>query len=166
MRKGNFIYMDTPKLPNQLAINKSDHEMNPKTIAVIAFLRDNMSSNLSMKQLAYAANASPSHVGHVFRLDTGLTPFQYLKLVRLESSRELLETSLLSIKEIASRVGFGDVSHFVRDFKNHFGCWPREYRIKFHQKLIPDPAIKKRLFRENLNELSIQGETKIQAVQD
>ena len=50
----------------------------------------------------------------------------------MEKARELLESdehSQLGIKEIATHVGFGDLSHFVRDFETRFGLSPKRYRI-------------------------------------
>ena len=40
----------------------------------------------------------------------------------------LLSTTFLSIKEVMVRVGFGDESHFVKDFKKIYGMTPTEYR--------------------------------------
>jgi AraC-like DNA-binding protein len=42
----------------------------------------------------------------------------------------LLTTTFLSVKEIASRVGLADESHFVRDFKRIYGMTPSEYRTR------------------------------------
>ena len=42
----------------------------------------------------------------------------------MEKARYLLETSLLSVKEITHSVGLNDESHFVRDFKKAYGVPP------------------------------------------
>ena len=75
-----------------------------------------------------AVNLSASRLRHLFTQQLGLPPSEYLKLCRLESARELFETTFLSVKEVAATVGAGDVSHFVRDFKARFGNSPTAYR--------------------------------------
>jgi transcriptional regulator GlxA family with amidase domain len=46
----------------------------------------------------------------------------------MEKAKELLERSLLSVKEVAGRVGVADMSHFVRDFEQRYGLAPLRYR--------------------------------------
>jgi hypothetical protein len=46
----------------------------------------------------------------------------------MERAGDLLETSFLSVKEIAHAVGLNDESHFVRDFKTIYGVTPTRYR--------------------------------------
>jgi hypothetical protein len=48
----------------------------------------------------------------------------------MERARHLLETSFLSVKEIAHQVGLNDESHFVRDFKKAYGEPPTRYRLR------------------------------------
>jgi len=57
-----------------------------------------------------------------------MAPLKYLKLFRLQSARELLENSHLTVKQVMFAVGFSDESHFVRDFENRFGLSPVRYR--------------------------------------
>jgi hypothetical protein len=49
----------------------------------------------------------------------------------MERAKNLLESSFLSVKEIAYRVGMNDESHFVRDFKATYGSSPSCYRTAF-----------------------------------
>ena len=46
----------------------------------------------------------------------------------MKEATVLLSTTFLSVKEIMVRVGFGDESHFVKDFKKIYGITPTEYR--------------------------------------
>ena len=54
----------------------------------------------------------------------------------MERARHLLETSFLSVKEIAHQVGLNDESHFVRDFKKAYGEPPTRYRIRSRGELM------------------------------
>ena len=51
--------------------------------------------------------------------------------LRMERAKGLLESSFLSVKEIAFQVGLNDESHFVRDFKSTYGYSPAIYRLQF-----------------------------------
>lgn len=54
----------------------------------------------------------------------------FLKLLRMEKASEILQEpdGFLQIKEIAYRVGYRDVSRFVRDFRNFSGYAPTAFR--------------------------------------
>ena len=60
-----------------------------------------------------------------------MPPIKYLRLLRMERAKGLLESSFLSVKEIAFQVGLNDESHFVRDFKSTYGFSPAIYRLQF-----------------------------------
>ena len=67
-----------------------------------------------------------------------MPPIRYLRLLRMERARNLLESSFLSVKEIAYQVGLNDESHFVRDFKSTYGFSPALYRSNFKNKAAVD----------------------------
>jgi hypothetical protein len=66
-----------------------------------------------------------------------MPPIRYLRLLRMERAKDLLESSFLSVKEIAFQVGLNDESHFVRDFKSTYGFSPALYRSQFKNKSVP-----------------------------
>jgi AraC-like DNA-binding protein len=65
---------------------------------------------------------------HLFKADTNMTAAQYLKFLRLQMARQLIESTFLSTKEIMQRVGIRDESHFVRDFRKTYGLPPASYK--------------------------------------
>jgi AraC-like DNA-binding protein len=85
--------------------------------------------NDSLKDVAKHLRMSRSHLRHLFRKNIGMPPKKYLKLVRLQSARDLIGGTLLSIKEVAVKVGYCDSSHFVRDFKVQYGVTPTQIRV-------------------------------------
>jgi AraC-like DNA-binding protein len=95
-------------------------------------MRDNLHKDLSLSRLAQSVNLSVWRLCHVFRTDVGMSPIQYLRLLRMEKAKHLLETSFLSVKEITHDVGLNDESHFVRDFKAVYGFPPTRYRNLFN----------------------------------
>ena len=80
--------------------------------------------------LAKLVNLSPSRLRHLFKGETGITPNQFIKHVRLSEAEKLLRTTFLRVKEIMNRVGFLDESHFGHEFKKAYGVSPSTYRSK------------------------------------
>ena len=66
-----------------------------------------------------------------FKEHTGEGPQVWIQKQRIESGRQLLETTRLSLDDIVCEVGYTDVSSFRRLFKRHTGLTPREYRHRF-----------------------------------
>jgi|SRR5688500_1250534 len=78
--------------------------------------------------LAKLVNLSPSRLRHLFKSETGITPNQFIKEVRLSEAEKLLRNTFLRVKEIMNRVGFLDESHFGHEFKKTYGVSPSKYR--------------------------------------
>ncbi|HEV7398491.1 MAG TPA: helix-turn-helix transcriptional regulator [Pyrinomonadaceae bacterium] len=95
-------------------------------------MQDNLTAELSLAGLAESVNLSVWRLSHIFRSEVGRPPIQYLKVLRIEKAKYLLETSFLSVKEITHLVGLKDESHFVRDFKKTYGVSPTPYRALFN----------------------------------
>ena len=94
-------------------------------------MRDDVRGEVSLAELSQSVNLSVWRLCHIFKSDTGMPPIRYLRLLRMEKAKDLLESSFLSVKEIAYQVGMNDESHFVRDFKSTYGFSPALYRSQF-----------------------------------
>ena len=94
-------------------------------------MREDVRGELSLSEFAQSVNLSVWRLCHIFKSDVGMPPMRYLRLLRMERAKDLLESSFLSVKEIAYRVGLNDESHFVRDFKSTYGSSPACYRTHF-----------------------------------
>jgi two-component system response regulator YesN len=102
--------------------------MDPRVQKVIHLIQKDLSRKLILDEVARSVNLSPAHFRALFKAETGMTPAQYQKKLRLLESRRLLETTFLNVQEIMNRVGFNDDSHFVRDFKKAYKLTPVQYR--------------------------------------
>jgi transcriptional regulator GlxA family with amidase domain len=96
---------------------------------------------LQLCELAHATGLSVSRVCHLFKSHHGIGPAQYLKSLRMQRARELLETAALSVKEIGVRLGYADPSHFVEDFRKTFGLPPLRYRRRASQATVADDKV-------------------------
>lgn len=97
-------------------------------------MREDVRGELSLAECAQSVNLSVWRLCHIFKSDVGMPPIRYLRLLRMERAKNLLESSFLSVKEIAFQVGLNDESHFVRDFKSTYGFSPTLYRSHFKNK--------------------------------
>jgi transcriptional regulator GlxA family with amidase domain len=98
---------------------------------IIQMMREDVRGELSLTEFAQSVNLSVWRLCHIFKSDVGMPPIRYLRLLRMERAKDLLESSFLSVKEIAFQVGLNDESHFVRDFKSTYGYSPALYRSRF-----------------------------------
>ena len=94
-------------------------------------IREDVRGELSLTEFAQSVTLSVWRLCHIFKSDVGMPPIRYLRLLRMERAKGLLESSFLSVKEIAFQVGLNDESHFVRDFKSTYGYSPALYRSRF-----------------------------------
>lgn len=114
--------------------------MSPKTRVAISFLQANLHRAITIAEVAQSVDLSRSRLSYLFKTQVGVSPFQYLKKARIERARELLETSIMSVKVIAAEVGYNDCTHFMRDFKKAYGSRPSEHRDAY----LRSEAIKER----------------------
>lgn len=94
---------------------------------VINFLSARISEPVSVAELAEHVSMSPSAFAHMFRDVTGMSPYQFFKRMRLDRARVLLVEQELTVSEVSRRVGYSSLSHFITEFKRHFGVTPRAY---------------------------------------
>lgn len=116
-----------------LLASRMGNRVDQRVDKVMQMMRDDLREELSLTGLAQAVNLSVWRLSHIFRSDVGMSPIQYLKFLRMEKAKYLLETSFLSVKEITHSVGLNDESHFVRDFKKVYGLPPTNYRTLFKE---------------------------------
>ena len=97
---------------------------------VIILMEDKLDQPMSVNDLAKAVNLSSWRLCHIFKSETNVAPLQYLRALRMEHAKKLLETTFLSVKQVMTEVGVTDESHFVRDFKATYGVSPTTFRLR------------------------------------
>jgi transcriptional regulator GlxA family with amidase domain len=88
-------------------------------------------ATLHVSTVAHDLGVSTEHLCRVLKRHTGLTFVTLLRRTRVRAACRLLQTTTLSMKEIACRAGFSSASRFDRDFKSVCGVSPSEYRAGF-----------------------------------
>lgn len=98
---------------------------------LLAWVGENLGSDLSVGALARRAAMSVRNFARVFRRETGTTPTAFVEGLRLESARRALELTKRSAKQIAGSSGFGTVETMHRAFRRSLGTTPLQYRGRF-----------------------------------
>jgi transcriptional regulator GlxA family with amidase domain len=99
-------------------------------------LRAHHAEPLRIPALAHTLGLSMRSLNRRFQQATGTSPTVYLQQQRINSARDLLRTSNLTIAEVALAVGYTDSGYFCRLFKESMKQTPREYRQSVRGKLF------------------------------
>ena len=89
---------------------------------------------LTVRDLARRAGMSSRNLARHFRAVTGVSPLRWLLTQRVRRAQELLETSDLSVEQIASRTGMGTATTLRRHFHQQVGVPPETYRRTFRPR--------------------------------
>ncbi|MGV6851810.1 MAG: ATP-binding protein [bacterium] len=83
-------------------------------------------SNYSVQDLAKDLHVDRTTLLRKMKKNLNMTPSQYIRETRLAIAKQLLIDSKGSVSEVAYTVGYESLSHFSRNFKEHFGCSPSQ----------------------------------------
>ncbi len=119
---GQAQYVSTP-VP-------SDSE-DQRLAAAIAWAREHLDHRITLDTLASQALMSRRSFIRHFRSATGTSPHAWLRTQRLSLAEELLETTNLSVEQVATRVGYRNAAVFREQFVLHRGVSPSDYRRTF-----------------------------------
>lgn len=106
-------------------------ERSPKTdIASRAarFISQHCCEPLSIQQIADEIGISKSSLCHIFKNETGFSPYDYMIGRRIDMAKNLLWSTELTISEISYRVGFQSESHFIKTFRARTKMSPTTFR--------------------------------------
>jgi len=110
-----------------------------------AYIEKNYMKHLTLDMLARKASMNKFRFCKAFKEQVGETFISYLNNIRIRNATRFLRKDDLNITEIAYVVGYKNIVHFGRVFKDIHGVPPREYRKKF--KNAKFPATKKALLQ-------------------
>lgn len=98
---------------------------------VIEYIHAELDSPLRMSELAEIAGLSQFRFAHNFKLQTGMSPHQFVMRARIERAKRMLRETNLPVVEIALSVGLQSSSQFNALFKRELGTTPRNFRRTF-----------------------------------
>jgi transcriptional regulator GlxA family with amidase domain len=112
--------------------------MDQRVDAAIAFMKANLHRKLTPDEIAHHVHLSAARLRQLFNTETGRSIAPYLRHLRVKQAKELFETTFLSVKEVASRVGIAGVGHLTREFKKAYRVPPARYAAR-HRKITRQP---------------------------
>lgn len=119
----NEIFLDIRKALD----GETKMETSPVDSAVL-YINMNYNRDISLSKLAELCNMSQSYFRSQFKEHKGISPLKYREEVRISWAKKYLKSNLLSVSEIAEKLGYCDIYHFSKAFKNSVGITISQYR--------------------------------------
>lgn len=111
--------------PGEIEVNSSEQDFIEKAIK---YIEDNINTDeMSIDDLASSLNMSRSTFYRKLKGVTGMSGIDFIKLIRIKRSAQLLKTGEYSVSSAAYASGFNDLKHFRKSFQSQFGIKPSEY---------------------------------------
>ncbi|MBE7051214.1 MAG: helix-turn-helix transcriptional regulator [Ruminococcaceae bacterium] len=101
---------------------------NDKVDEIIEYIHEHYTQELTNSDIAKHFNFHPQHINKIIRRKTGYSLHKYVIMRRISKAIDLLETTKMPIAEISDNVGFQNICHFSRYFKEFMGSNPSSYR--------------------------------------
>ena len=136
-RVSQSFLMDLPRemAEFQLVFDKQKGHTDRQVLLAQQWLESNFSSDFLMDEVADKVGLSHRSFMRRFKKATGETPLSYLQRVRIETAKELLRNTTLSIEQVSYRIGYEDSSYFNRLFKRAVSETPGAFRNKVAKKI-------------------------------
>jgi AraC family transcriptional regulator, transcriptional activator of pobA len=100
----------------------------PLLAAVFDTIEARYAEPISLDDVAATVRLTPGHLTTVVGRKTGRTVQQWIMERRMAEARRLLAGTDLTVRAVGSRVGYDDVSYFIRSFRRSHGVTPLEWR--------------------------------------
>ena len=116
---------------NRLALHTESAQapsdsVSPLVQNAIGYIRERISSPLSLEEIANSLYVSKYHLAHSFRKETGVSLYRYILLRRLLLARQQLAMGY-GAGQVCQNCGFADYTSFYRAFKAEYGISPKQY---------------------------------------
>ena len=108
--------------------NQKESVVQLRMQKILRFIEEHFSEDITLSDLSASANISKSECSRCFKISMDTTPYKYLTEYRLSKAAQLLGKTNEPVGNIAAAVGFHQMSHFGKCFKEKTGYSPKEYR--------------------------------------
>jgi AraC-like DNA-binding protein len=95
----------------------------------IAFIKNNIRENISLKELSDKACMSTTSFYRYFKRELGMSPIEYILFEKIKHAKKLLGNPNMHIYEVSYASGFEDCNYFIRIFKKYEGVTPKQYQL-------------------------------------
>jgi transcriptional regulator GlxA family with amidase domain len=129
------FYLSRPGFQVQFANLLPVYESSNIAVKVQDWASKRLEQTLDVLSIANHLNMSPRNFTRVFHKETCLSPAKFIEKLRVESARQYLEGTDMSIEQIADKCGFGNLISMRRIFLRHLTCTPSDYRRLFRSSI-------------------------------
>lgn len=124
-----YYHQNLELQPTEISITSLDDKFLKK---IKEITENNMQDpNFSVEKLSSEFGISRAHLYNKLLALTGKTPIEFIRILRIRRSAQLLEKSQLTVMEIAYKVGFNDPRYFTKHFKSEYKMTPSQYAKKY-----------------------------------
>lgn len=124
------IYFDLALVYGDLIERYSIPNYTRKTKNVIEYINKHIFSHIKISEIAAYLGANAGYLSESFKKETGITIKDYIHTYKIKESQYLMTCTNLSFTEIATHLGYTDLSHFTRICKKYTGLTPKQLAIK------------------------------------
>ena len=118
------------KIYRHLIYAKSSISTSMLVTGVIEYIQKNYAKDISNSSIGAEFNYHPNYINRSMLNSTGQSLHQYVISVRVLHALELIQTTDMSITEIAKAVGFKSIKHFSQSFKKIYGFSPTHFKSR------------------------------------
>lgn len=111
-----------------IPLERKENTVQIRMQKVLRYIEEHYAEDLTLTDLARSANISKSECSRCFKISLDTTPYKYLTEYRLSKAAQLLIKTNEPVGNIAANVGFHQMSHFGKCFREKTGCSPKAYR--------------------------------------
>lgn len=109
-------------------VTGNEYVIRRRTQMMIDYIHRNYRSQITLKEIATAANISKSEASRCFQSCLHISPVSYLLRYRIEVAGHLLRSTSMTIDAISFECGFGSASYFCKMFQRYTGRTPGSFR--------------------------------------
>lgn len=126
---GNAINSEIKKKLPVLDLHKLESENENLIIKkAVHYVNENIGMPCRLSEVARALKILPEHLSRIFHQEMNMTYTDYVKIIKVDYSMNLLKKTDMRIQEIARAVGYENEKYFYNIFKEALGVTPNQYR--------------------------------------
>lgn len=118
------------EIHDNLKRHTTNYATTIKLEKIIKYMHENISSTVTLTELAHLVSLSPTYLSRSFKDNTGYSVIEFFNKIKIDKAKEILIEGDKKIKEVSEELGFKDEFYFSRLFKKIEGISPKEFYNK------------------------------------
>lgn len=118
------VILEFSQTLNNGKLNQNSYYVN----RTMLYVSQNIQKKIIVGEIANLLRVTPNYLSTLFKKETGMTVIQYIQKEKIKEAIYLMETTSISVSEIATILSFTDQSHFIKIFKKVMGQTPKKIK--------------------------------------